>query len=292
MTSGCPPRSAPQFRSLGVNVARWVVPPARLRQLTEAVIEPSMAYVRGDTQRLRPDVAIGAIAAGVPEATIREVRALLAGAADRTVASTDELRVAVAQLADQLAAGLVPDEIPKLGGTTFDPEEVAAAIVDGLGDRVDDDVRTMVLGAVLAGDERDAIISAAALAVEGHASAVAERLGADPSVDLTAVVAALPSSPSRGSSVRSTTPAPSPVGRARGLRSWACSWPAPARRGCSCSSGGGERWPGGPPPPSSGPVRSSSADGSSCAPRSPRHWRSPPRPGRTDGGSRRRRPCS
>ena len=67
---------------------------------------------------------------------------------------------------------------------------MAAAIVDGLGDRVDDDVRTMVLGAVLAGDERDAIISAAALAVEGHAAAVAERLGADPSVDLTALVAA------------------------------------------------------------------------------------------------------
>ena len=62
------------------------------------------------------------------------------------------------ELADQLAAGQVPATIPKLGGTTFDPEEVAAAILDGLGDRVDDDVRTMVLGAVLAGDERDAII--------------------------------------------------------------------------------------------------------------------------------------
>ena len=174
---GVPAALAPQFRSLGVNVARWVVPPARLRQLTEAVIEPSIAYVRGDTPRLRADVAVAAIAAGVPEATISEVRALLAGAADRTVASTDELRVAVAQLADQLAAGQVPDQIPKLGGTTFDPEEVAAAIVDGLGDRVDDDVRTMVLGAVLAGDERDAIISAAALAVEGHAAAVAGASG-------------------------------------------------------------------------------------------------------------------
>ena len=48
--------------------------------------------------------------------------------------SAPELRDAVRELADQLAAGEVPAAIPKIGGASFDPEEVATAILDGLGD--------------------------------------------------------------------------------------------------------------------------------------------------------------
>ncbi len=187
---GVPASLTPQFRSLGVNVARWVVPPATLRRLAETVIDASLGYVRGDTPRLRADVAVGAIVERVPGATVREVRALMASATEQSVASTAALTEAVKQLADQLAAGEVPASIPKVGGTSFDPEEVATAILDGLGDRVDDDVRAMVLGATLAGDQRDAIIDAAALAVSGHATAVADRLSAEPTVDVTALVAA------------------------------------------------------------------------------------------------------
>ena len=88
---GVPPRLAPQVRSLGVNVTRWLVPPSSLRRLTESTIDAALAYVRGETARLDVDVAVDAIAARIPETTVREVRALLAGAADRTVTSTSEL---------------------------------------------------------------------------------------------------------------------------------------------------------------------------------------------------------
>ena len=55
---GVPAALAPQFRSLGVNVARWLVPPSTLRQLTETTIDGALAYVRGDTPRLRVEVAV------------------------------------------------------------------------------------------------------------------------------------------------------------------------------------------------------------------------------------------
>src|SRR6185436_11178806 len=107
-----------------------------------------------DTPRLDATVVVGDIADRIPTTTIREVRALLASAADRTVASTDELAGALHRLAEQLAAGQVPASIPKVGGTTFDPAEVAGAILDAAGDRADDQLRATVTATVLAGDQR------------------------------------------------------------------------------------------------------------------------------------------
>ena len=187
---GVPAELAVQARSLGINALRWVLPPATLRAGTESVVAAGLAYVRGDTPRLRPEVAVATIADRVPTTTVRQVRALLASAADRTVASADELAGAVRDVADQLAAGQVPATIPKVGGTTFDPDDVAAAIMDGLDGRVDDDVRRMVTATVLAGDQRDAVIDAVAGAVAAHAATAAARLRAEPTIDVAAVVAA------------------------------------------------------------------------------------------------------
>ena len=186
---GVPAQLAVQARALGVNVARWVAPPSTLRTLTEAVIRGVVAYVRGDTPRLDATVAVESIADRVPTTTIREVRALLASAADRTVASTNEMAIATQQLADQLSAGEVPASIPKVGGTTFDPEAVADAILDALDERADEQLRATVTATVLAGDQRDAVITAAAGLVGDHAAAAAATLRAEPTVDVAALVA-------------------------------------------------------------------------------------------------------
>jgi hypothetical protein len=187
---GVPPPLAVQARALGVNVARWVVPPSTLRALTEPVIRGVVAYIRGDTPRLEPAVTAGHIADRIPATTIREVRALLASAADRSVASTAEMANAMQQLADQLAAGEVPASIPKVGGTAFDPKAVADAILDAVGDRADEQLRAAVTATVLAGDQRNAVIEAAAVLVGDHAVAAAETLRSDPTVDVAVLVAA------------------------------------------------------------------------------------------------------
>jgi hypothetical protein len=186
---GVPAPLAVQARALGVNVARWVAPPSTLRALTEPVIRGTVAYLRGDTPRLDATVVVGSIADRVPTTTIREVRALLASAADRTVASTGELAEALHRLADDLDAGQVPDSIPKVGGTTFDPAVVADAILGAVGDRADEQLRATVTATVLAGDQRDAVITALALRVGDHAAAAAATLRAGPSVDVVGLVA-------------------------------------------------------------------------------------------------------
>jgi hypothetical protein len=186
---GVPAELAVQARALGVNVLRWTVPPSTLSGWTDDVIAGVLAYVRGETERLEVEVVVDDVAARVPETTIREVRALLADAADRTVASLPELERALGELIDDLAAGRVPATIPVLGGTSFDADVVADAIVAATEDRVDAELRQAVLATVLAGDQRDAVIDAASVAVAGHAAVAADALRAEPSIDVVAVVA-------------------------------------------------------------------------------------------------------
>lgn len=170
--------TAVQARALGTNVLRWTIPPATLRAGTETVIDGVLAYIRGDTARLDADVAIDGVLDRIDTTAVTEARTLLAAAADRSVSTIEAYRDAVADVAAQLAAGRIPDDIPKLGGTTFDPDDVIDAIMDALGPRADDELRRQVTAAVLADDERDALITAAATVVADHAAAVAERLRA------------------------------------------------------------------------------------------------------------------
>ncbi|MET0325238.1 MAG: hypothetical protein ABW219_08455 [Ilumatobacteraceae bacterium] len=190
---GLPAPASTQVRALGTNVLRWTVPPSVLRAGSEAVIGGALAYVRGDTDRLDVDVAIDGVIDRIDATAVTEVRTLLAAAADQTVTSIGEYRQAVVELAAQLASGTVPDSIPELGGATFDPFEVVDAIMDGLGDRVDDELRQQVTAAVLGDDSRDALITAVAVVVTDHATAAAERLrvGADDGGRTLDVVAAL-----------------------------------------------------------------------------------------------------
>lgn len=186
---GVSPNLAVQARALATNVLRWAAPPSTIQAGAEAVIEAALAYVRGDTPTVQADVAVDEVVARLHDSTLREVRTLLASAADRTVTSIDAFEAALGDLADQLAAGTVPDTIPKLGGTTFDPLEVVNAIFEGLGDRADPTTRELVTAAVLAQDQRDAVITAAATVVAAHADDAAERLRADGSIDLVAAAA-------------------------------------------------------------------------------------------------------
>lgn len=186
---GLPPELRGQARIMAANVLRWAAPPSTVRVATEAVIGGALAYVRGDVPRLRADLVVTGIAERLPATIELEVRTLLASAAEQTVASVGELEQVLSRLGDELAAGVVPAAIPVVGGATFDPLDVADAIVAALGERADAATREVIVGAVLAGDQRDAVIAAAATAVAEHGAALAARLRATSSIDLVAVVA-------------------------------------------------------------------------------------------------------
>jgi hypothetical protein len=159
-----------QVRALATGTLRLTVPPSTLREGTDTFIAAVLAYVRGDVPRLDADVDVTEVAERIDEAATTWVRSLAAGATDRVTGSAEDYRAAVAAYADQLAAGTVPDTIPVLGGTSFDPARVLDAILDQLGPDIDPRLREQIRAAVVSGDERDALIEATGELVAGRAA--------------------------------------------------------------------------------------------------------------------------
>ncbi len=167
---------AVQARALKTNALRWTVPPSTLRTGTEAVITNVLAYVRGDTDKVDTDVAIDSVLDRIDDTAVMEARSMLAGSVDNAVTSIGALRAALADFADQLAAGNVPTSIPVLGGQSLESQEVIDSIMDLLGPLANDSIRSQVTAAVMSDDERDALITAASLLVARHADEVEQQL--------------------------------------------------------------------------------------------------------------------
>jgi hypothetical protein len=180
-----------EVRVFANNALRLAVPPSVVRFGTEAVISNVLAYVRGDTGRLYPDVAVSSVLAKIDDAAVVEARTALATAADHVVTSLPAFETAVRAFADDLATGTVPASIPVVAASSFDPEQVATAILDALGPTVTPEVRQQVLAAVVAGDERDALITAAGSLLGAHAASISTQLAAqtDPGGNLNVVKA-------------------------------------------------------------------------------------------------------
>jgi hypothetical protein len=175
---GVDPSAAPQVRALATSSLRLSVPPSTLRQGTETFIGAVLGYVRGDTTRLDGDVDVTGVVARVRDSGVVWVRARLAAVADRVAPNIEGYRVAVGSFLDRLAAGTVPDTIPVLGGAAADPELVLGVIEDRLGVELAPRLRQQVRAAVLAGDERDGLITAAAELASGRASEATAELRA------------------------------------------------------------------------------------------------------------------
>jgi len=167
-----------QVRVLTTNALRWAVPPAALQQGTETVIDATLAYIRGDVDRIDTDIDVSAVLDRVDDTSVRAMSTALADVAERAVASLPEYRDRVDALLDDVAAGVVPADVPILGGTTFDADEVVTAILTVLGPRADEDLRRRITAAVHSGEERDALIEAAAAAATEHGDRIAASLRA------------------------------------------------------------------------------------------------------------------
>lgn len=167
--------AATQARAKVTAFARWTLPPDRLQRGTEALIEQLLAYVNGDVDDLALQVDTEEMLDRADDTAIRAARYFLADAADAVATELPTYQDAIARFADELAAGSIPDSVPKAGGTTFDPDDVIAAIV-GLNPDMDAETRLMVESLVLSGDDRDALITVATTRIAESASAAADRL--------------------------------------------------------------------------------------------------------------------
>jgi hypothetical protein len=188
---GLGPALAVQARALATNALRWAVPPSALHAGTATVLDGALAYVRGDTEEVDLGVDVGAVVDGVERVAVTEARTLLAAGADRVASSVEAYRDAVVAFVDELASGRVPDAVPVLAGTAYDPAVVVEVVLGALGTRVDEELRLQVTAAVLAGEARDALVTAAGGLVRSHARAVAEELRGGAAGDRLDVVAAI-----------------------------------------------------------------------------------------------------
>jgi hypothetical protein len=161
-----------QARALATAALRWSVPPSTLQASTEAVIAATLTYIRGDVDALTLRVDVSAVLARIDDTAVRVARSSLAASLDAAAATIAAFRDALAELADELAAGRVPDRIPVIGGATLDAAAIVDAIVLELAPGADAELRRELTAAVVAGDERDAVITAASTHVTTYATAV------------------------------------------------------------------------------------------------------------------------
>ena len=170
------PGLAADARIVSTNALRWSVPPSQLEQGSEALITAVLAHIRGDAHILDADIDIQTVLDRIPTTGVTEARALLASAEARLTTTPDEYRAAIEEFVAALAAGEVPDAVPEidLGGVAT--SEVVDSIVDGLGLEADDAARAQVTASVLAGAERDLLITIGSAEVRDHADEVVLRL--------------------------------------------------------------------------------------------------------------------
>jgi hypothetical protein len=170
------PGLAADARIVGTNALRWTLPPSQLERGSEALITAVLAHIRGDADVLDADVDIEAVLDRIPSTGVTEARALLAYAESQLTTTPDEYRIAIEEFVAALAAGEVPDAVPELDVGGLASGEVVDLILDGLGLEPDDPARARVTASVLAGAERDLLITIGSAQVQDHADEVVLRL--------------------------------------------------------------------------------------------------------------------
>jgi hypothetical protein len=166
---------ATQVRTLATGSLRLGLPPSTLRDGTETFIGAVLAYVRGDRARLDGDVDVTEVLTRVRDSGEAWVQGRLVTVRDQVAPTVASYRAAVDAFADRLAAGQIPDSVPVPGGSAVDPGAVLDGIFDRLGPGVDPRAREQIRAAVLSGDERAALVSAATdLIADQGSEAVAE----------------------------------------------------------------------------------------------------------------------
>jgi hypothetical protein len=136
-----------------------------------------LAYVRGDVDELEVGVDVGDVVERVRTASVVQVGSALAeveaGPSSETI---DGVRRAVEEFVASLEAGVVPDSVPKLGGATFDPPAVLDVILTAVGQHADEELAARIEAALLAGEDREALVAVAGTIAAERASDAVRRL--------------------------------------------------------------------------------------------------------------------
>lgn len=171
------PNTALQARALATSTLRLGLPPATLQHETEAAIESTLAYIRGDTDQLRVEVAVDEVFTSIETAASARLSSVLADTGlDRMIDDPATFEAEVVSFLDDLTRGVVPDRVPRLGPASYDVARVTDALAGPLEGRVDPEHLVRIESLLLAGNDREAIIAAASAAAATHTKQVATDL--------------------------------------------------------------------------------------------------------------------
>ena len=163
---------------------RLALPPAILRESTEALVSDVLSYLRGDRAALEAPVpvlhALGRIHPGAA-AFADEV---LSAASSLLLDHIEEVESFAQAVADGLADGQIPSMIPLVGGQPFAEDQLVAALEGLTAALVPADVREQVLAAVESREHRHALIVTALDALRTSLQKLSAELAADGDVNI------------------------------------------------------------------------------------------------------------
>jgi hypothetical protein len=179
-------------RVVATNALRWAVPPAVLREGTERLIASTVAYLRGDVDRVEASLDLVQVLDRLEEVAARQVRTVLASVGEQVAGSLAEYRAAVVSAMDDVAGGRIPSAVP-VAAATVARQAVASVLLEEVVPRTGADP-VAVEALVEAGNGRDALITAVAPVVADRAETarrgLEERLEGGRAFDAVAQLAA------------------------------------------------------------------------------------------------------
>ena len=165
-------------------LVRLAFPPDVLREVVDEILANVLAYLRGDSARLDTQVTLVGALERLDEAAAVAVRNVLAGAATQVLLNLDRYEASVRKFAEELAAGRIPTSVPVVGGNEVSEAEIIAAIDEATRFGLPVAVRDQVMAAVRSGEDRDALITAAATLTRSHLTALSAALATDGGLQL------------------------------------------------------------------------------------------------------------
>jgi hypothetical protein len=169
-------RSLADTTALSNAFVRLALPPAVLRDITEEIVGNVLAYVRGESPRLSSRVTLVGAIERLHENAAVVVRDALLRTTTELLTNLDFYEAAVRRFADELASGKIPESIPVVGGNAISEEQIIDAIEAATEYGLPTIVRDQMIAAVRSGDDREALITAAAAFAREHLTALTSAL--------------------------------------------------------------------------------------------------------------------
>ncbi len=146
--------------SLQVAAVRLVLPPDRVQEVVEALVDQIVAYLRDEHDFIGSDIGLSELYGEIEAQATAWMQEQVAALPPETIETVDELQAQARDFAGALAEGEVPDELPIADQLPVDTQQVTDTIVSAIDGAVDPETAELIEAEVAAGDLDGAFVVA------------------------------------------------------------------------------------------------------------------------------------